>query len=479
MTRALRASRRALHSEVVLRRRPAANQPVCLSCFEPRPQPLPPRTPAPHEVLCRTVYLSVDPFLRCRFNASTGVGYTQPYALGEPIASAGIGEVLQVGDAVRGLAPGDLVVEPFDSFPWQSVAVLEAAKVQRVPPLLALLLPPSALLGACGQTGLTAWCGLETVGGGRPNGSDVVAVSGAAGAVGSLVGQLCKRRGAAVVGVCGSEAKVDFLQELGFDRALNRHSADLRADLRAALLSVPQADRALGTSRSPQPADITLYWDNVGGAVSDLVIQCMAPRSELLLCGQISTYDAEGDYPPPLPAESAAVVERRRIRRERYTVVKYKHRFAPALAELCALVAAEARRRGRRDAAPVGGRRPHARRHPPSGAARRGDGVRRARRGAGRLHRHDGRRQHGQGCRAVLGAAAARRACGCAARLAPAGAEGTARAVVCDARGVGRRVMPFFILSARLRIRILGALGVQVIKTAHATISRHQRGPGG
>ncbi|EOD26633.1 prostaglandin reductase-like protein [Emiliania huxleyi CCMP1516] len=316
------------------------------------PQPLPPRTPAPHEVLCRTVYLSVDPFLRCRFNASTGVDYTQPYALGEPIASAGIGEVLQVGDAVRGPAPGDLVVEPFDSFPWQSVAVLEAAKVQRVPPLLALLLPPSALLGACGQTGLTAWCGLETVGGGRPNGSDVVAVSGAAGAVGSLVGQLCKRRGAAVVGVCGSEAKVDFLQELGFDRALNRHSADLRADLRAALLSVPQADRALGTSRSPQPVDITLYWDNVGGAVSDLVIQCMAPRSELLLCGQISTYDAEGDYPPPLPAESAAVVERRRIRRERYTVVKYKHRFAPALAELCALVAAEARRRGRRDAAP-------------------------------------------------------------------------------------------------------------------------------
>ena len=97
MTRALRASRRALHSEVVLRRRPAANQPVCLSCFEPRPQPLPPRTPAPHEVLCRTVYLSVDPFLRCRFNASTGVDYTQPYALGEPIASAGIGEVLQVG----------------------------------------------------------------------------------------------------------------------------------------------------------------------------------------------------------------------------------------------------------------------------------------------------------------------------------------------------------------------------------------------
>ena len=328
--------------EVVLRKRPAANEAVSASCFERRPATVP-RNPSPNEIICRTTFLSVDPFLRCRFNTSTGVSYTQPYELGKPITSAGIGEVLEVGTGVRGISVGDLVVEPFDSYPWQSVCALDASRVQRVPPLLTLLVSPSALLGACGQTGLTAWCGLETLagsaagsGGGervRPDASDVVVVSGAAGAVGSLVGQLCKQRGASVIGICGTEAKRRLLEDsLGFDRALVRHGDSLRAELLAALHAQPQADRALGSSRTPQPADVSVYWDNVGGVLSDIVIERMGPRGEIVLCGQISMYDSDEEYPPPLPAASAALVRSRRIRRERYTVVNHRHRFGSALA---------------------------------------------------------------------------------------------------------------------------------------------------
>ena len=191
---ALRTGRRSLSTgvRVMLRKRPEANQPVTEHCFELREGGCGPtaavcaagQLSAPDMLYCRTLYLSVDPFLRCRFNESTGVDYTQPYQLGEPLTSAGIGQVIACGQRAseRGFAAGDLVLQPFDAWPWASAVSIPAASVSRIPVAMGALVPPSALLGAAGQPGLTAFVGVEHVA--RPRAGETVVVSGAAGAVG-------------------------------------------------------------------------------------------------------------------------------------------------------------------------------------------------------------------------------------------------------------------------------------------------------
>ena len=218
---ALRTGRRALSTgvRVLLRKRPEANQPVTEHCFELREGGCGPaaavcaagQLSAPDMLYCRTLYLSVDPFLRCRFNESTGVDYTQPYQLGEPLTSAGIGQVIACGQRAseRGFAAGDLVLQPFDAWPWASAVSIPAASVSRIPVAMGVLVPPSALLGAAGQPGLTAFVGVEHVA--RPRAGETVVVSGAAGAVGSTACQLFKRRGCRVVGLCGSAEKAAWL----------------------------------------------------------------------------------------------------------------------------------------------------------------------------------------------------------------------------------------------------------------------------
>ena len=151
---ALRTGRRALSTgvRVLLRKRPEANQPVTEHCFELREGGCGPaaavcaagQLSAPDMLYCRTLYLSVDPFLRCRFNESTGVDYTQPYQLGEPLTSAGIGQVIACGQRAteRGLAAGDLVLQPFDAWPWASAVSIPAASVSRIPVALGVLAWP-------------------------------------------------------------------------------------------------------------------------------------------------------------------------------------------------------------------------------------------------------------------------------------------------------------------------------------------------
>eukprot|EP00966_Prymnesium_polylepis_P268689 6207210-Prymnesium_polylepis.1 len=147
-------ARRRSYAAVRLHQRPGPNHAVEPSHFalEHASPPLDPL--APDAVRCRTLFLSVDPFLRCRFNEETGVEYTRPYAVGKVLTSAGVGEVTEVGAAVTSFRPGDVVVDPFDSWPWASICDLgadEQARVTRLPPALLALLPPTALLGAVGQ----------------------------------------------------------------------------------------------------------------------------------------------------------------------------------------------------------------------------------------------------------------------------------------------------------------------------------------
>lgn len=263
-----------------------------------------------------TAFLSVDPFLRCRFNADTGVDYTQPYQLGQVIQSAGIG----VGDS-------GVVVQPFDAWQWSSEVLLDetSSSVTPVPAALGLCIPVTALLGVVGTTGLTAFCGI--VHHAPVDSQTVLVVSGAAGAVGHLVGQIAKLKSngrAHVVGICGSDAKGAVLrQRCGFDAVVNRHSSSMKEDL----------------ARVLDGRTVTHYFDNAGGPVSDAVIERMGTGSSIILCGQIASYNSDEPYPPPLPLSSATLAVERCISRERYLVLNYKQHFPAALSELAWLVA--------------------------------------------------------------------------------------------------------------------------------------------
>jgi len=174
-----------------------------------------------HELRLETLALSVDPYMRCRFNLDTGAEYVSSFQPGEPITSAGIGRVIGVGQALRGqYREGDLVVEGSFNFPWMSEVAFDLAPnsksglmLQKIPPALTFITPPTAVLGAVGQTGLTAFFGVErlvTSHGVDPG--DTVVVSSAAGAVGSVACALLRKRGLNVVALCGSDAKAAWLQ---------------------------------------------------------------------------------------------------------------------------------------------------------------------------------------------------------------------------------------------------------------------------
>src|ERR1700712_434922 len=161
--------------------------------------------PGPGEILVRNTYMSVDPYMRGRMNDVKS--YTPPFQLGEAMDGGAIGEV--VASQFEGLAPGDVVLHGLG---WREHALLPGGQARKVE---LDGLSPSAFLGVLGMPGLTAYAGLLDVGELREG--DVVFVSGAAGAVGSLVGQIAQRRGPTVIGSAGSAEKVAWLDELGFD----------------------------------------------------------------------------------------------------------------------------------------------------------------------------------------------------------------------------------------------------------------------
>ena len=192
--------------------------------------------PAAGEVLVRNLSMSVDPYMRGRMNDVKS--YVPPFQLGAPLVGGAVGEV--VASTVDTHAVGDLVLHGLG---WRDYAAGPAAGFK----VLAPTEHPSAHLGVLGMPGLTAWAGLFAVGAFQPG--ETVFVSGAAGAVGSLVGQLVKARGGTVVGSAGSAAKVAWLtDELGFDAAFSYKDGPVASQLRAAA-----------------PDGIDLYFDNVGG----------------------------------------------------------------------------------------------------------------------------------------------------------------------------------------------------------------------
>jgi NADPH-dependent curcumin reductase CurA len=226
---------------------------------------LPTPQPGPGQVLVRNQFMSVDPYMRGRMNDAES--YVEPFQVGKALDGAAVGEV--VASNAENVPVGATVVHGLG---WRDFAVLDAGRVRVVDPAAAPTL--SAYLGLLGMTGLTAYVGLLDIAQFREG--DVVFVSGAAGAVGSVAGQIAKLRGAKrVIGSAGSAEKVRHLvDDLGFDAAFNYKDAPVREQLREAA-----------------PDGIDVYFDNVGGDHLEAAIASLNKFGRVALCGAISQYN--------------------------------------------------------------------------------------------------------------------------------------------------------------------------------------------
>ncbi len=226
--------------------------------------PIPPV--AAGQFLVRSIFLSVDPYMRGRMNDRKS--YVEPQEIDRVMGGGVVGEVVEsqnekfnVGDVVLGM------------FGWQEYAVSDGKEVRVVKTGAA---PSSTALGVLGMPGLTAYCGFLDIC--NPQAGETVVVSGAAGAVGSVVGQIAKIKGCRVVGVAGTDAKVAHLvNDLGFDAAMNYKNTD----------------DYYGKLKELCPAGIDCYFDNVGGPITDAVFGHLNEKGRIAICGQISQYNAQ------------------------------------------------------------------------------------------------------------------------------------------------------------------------------------------
>lgn len=241
-------------------------------------------TPAEGQILVRNVVMSVDPYMRGRMNDVKS--YVPPFQVGQPLDGGAVGEIVAVGDGVSGLAVGDNVLHGLG---WREYALVNAAHAVKVDPNVA---PLSAYLGVLGMPGLTAYAGLLATAEFKEG--DVVFVSGAAGAVGQLVGQIARLKGASrVIGSAGSPEKVKYLvEELGFDAAFNYKDGPVAEQLAAAA-----------------PNGIDVYFDNVGGEHLEAAISSLNVHGRVAICGAIAQYnDTE---PPAAPRNLVQVIAKR------------------------------------------------------------------------------------------------------------------------------------------------------------------------
>jgi NADPH-dependent curcumin reductase CurA len=237
--------------------------------------------PRPGELLVRNRWMSVDPYMRGRMNDAPS--YVPPFALDAPLEGGAVGRVVKSAD--ERFHEGQWVLHQLG---WRELALVPAAAARPIDPELA---PPSAYLGVLGMPGLTAYVGLFDIAGLRDG--EEVFVSAAAGAVGSLAGQLAKLHGCRVIGSAGSVEKVAFLRdELGFDAAFNYREGPVHRLLAAAA-----------------PAGIDVYFDNVGGEHLDAALGALRDHGRVAMCGAISLYNAT--EPPPGPRGIPLVVRKR------------------------------------------------------------------------------------------------------------------------------------------------------------------------
>ena len=262
------------------------------------------------EVLVRTIYLSLDPTNRIWM--SDADAYLPPVGIGEVMRGGGIGVVEQ--SRSEQFKPGDIVNTGLGG--WQLHGVFNAGMLSPVPQLPGV--PLTALMHPLGTTGLTAWFGMTDIC--KPRSGETVVVSAAAGAVGSLAGQIAKMRGARVVGIAGGPDKCRWLtDELGFDAAIDYKSQNVGEML----------DRHC-------PNGIDVNFENVGGEIMDQVFSRMNLNGRMALCGLISTYNAA--HPPSGPSDFVRILMKRLLIKG-FIIIDYLPRAPEAFAELAPAVA--------------------------------------------------------------------------------------------------------------------------------------------
>jgi NADPH-dependent curcumin reductase len=269
-----------VNRRVLLRRRPAGMPRPADFAIEDAPLP----EPRQGEILCRTLYLSIDPYMRGRMNA--GRSYAASVELGQVMVGGTVSEVVESRHPE--FAKGDVVVG-YDG--WQGYAVSTGTGVRTLDPRQA---PVSTALGVLGMPGMTAYVGLLDIG--RPAAGETVVVSAAAGAVGSVVGQIAKIKGCRAVGIAGSKAKCEYVvSELGFDACIDYRAQELLPALREAC-----------------PSGVDVYFDNVGGATLEAVLALINQNARIPLCGLITQYNAT--ELPPGPNLAPVLVKRALIK---------------------------------------------------------------------------------------------------------------------------------------------------------------------
>lgn len=267
-------------------------------------------TPGPGQILVRTQWLSVDPYMRGRISPSAN--YTKGVGVGELMQGGGVGEV--VASNHPSWKAGDLA-ESMD-VGWQEWAVLTpdlpgASRVNKIDTAIA---PPQASLSWLGMTGLTAYVGLLDIG--RPRPGDTVVVSAASGAVGQLVGQIAKLCGCRVIGIAGSDDKLAWCRSVGFDATINYKTT---TDMTAAIAALC-------------PAGVNVFFDNTGGPIHDAVLRNLAVAARVVICGRIALANNFDQEDIGLRASSRLIVTRAMI--QGLVVFDWWHRRDEAFARL-------------------------------------------------------------------------------------------------------------------------------------------------
>jgi hypothetical protein len=233
-----------------------------------------------HQVLVRNLFMSVDPYMRGRMNDRKS--YVPPFALGKPLEGGAVGEVIE--SRAEAFKPGDVVTS---NFGWREYFIASPKELHAVSREVH---PLSVYLGALGMTGMTAWVGLNLV---EVKAGDTIFISGAAGAVGNVAGQLAKLRRCRVIGSTGSAEKVKWLQEeCGFDLAFNYKTGPILEQLQREV-----------------PDGIDVYFDNVGGETLEAALSALRVHGRIIACGAISVYNEA--KPPPGPSNLFNMITKR------------------------------------------------------------------------------------------------------------------------------------------------------------------------
>jgi NADPH-dependent curcumin reductase CurA len=260
------------------------------------------------QVLTRIHYLSLDPYMRGRMDEAKS--YAAPQPLGEVMIGGTVGEVLESKDPA--LAPGDFVVGMAG---WQEYEVAPAARLRKID---VSVIAPSAYLGCVGMPGVTAWYGLTQIG--KPKEGETVVVSAAAGAVGSVVGQLAKLMGCRAVGIAGGKTKCELVTgEFGFDACIDYKSPSFKADFKAATAG-----------------GIDVVFENVGGPTFDAALRRMNPFGRIAVCGLIAGYGGQ-----PIPINNVRPILTSRLLLQGFIVAEHMELWPQALSELARHVAAK------------------------------------------------------------------------------------------------------------------------------------------